>query len=66
MEGDNKMSKEDWITNLENVSTAVASNLGYEAVNFVLSKYGAACIEDLSESHYSTVFGELYNMAQDD
>ena len=65
MEGDNKMSKEDWIANLENVSNTVASNLGSETVDFVFAKYGATNIEDLSESHYSEVFSELYLMSQD-
>ena len=65
MEGDNKMSKEDWIANLGNVSSSVASNLGSEAVDFVFAKYGATNIEDLSESHYSEVFSELYLMSQD-
>ena len=59
------MSKEDWIVNLENVANTVASNLGSETVNFIFSKYGATCIENLSEIHYSTVFEELYLMAQD-
>ena len=59
------MSKEDWIANLENVSNTVASNLGSETVDFVFAKYGATNIEDLSESHYSEVFSELYLMSQD-
>lgn len=59
------MAKEEWLTNLENVANTVASNLGSETVNFVFSKYGATCIEDLCESHYSPVFGELYLMVQD-
>ena len=65
MEGDNKMSKEDWMTNIENVANTVASNLGSETVNFVFAMYGATNIEDLSESHYSEVFSELYLMSQD-
>lgn len=60
------MSKEKWLTNLENVANTVASNLGSETVNFVFSKYGATCIEDLSERYYSEVFSELYLMSQDD
>lgn len=65
MEGDNKMSKEDWMTNIENVANTVASNLGSETVYFVFAKYGATNIEDLSESHFSEVFSELYLMSQD-
>ena len=59
------MSKEDWMTNLEIVANTVASNLGSETVNFVFAKYGATNIEDLSESHFSEVFSELYLMSQD-
>ena len=59
------MSKEDWMTNIENVANTVASNLGSDTLNFVFAKYGATNIEDLSESHFSEVFSELYLMSQD-
>lgn len=59
------MSKEDWMTNIENVANTVASNLGSETVNFVFAKYSATDIEDLSERYYSEVFSELYLMSQE-
>lgn len=59
------MSDEVWITNIENASEMAASRYGYEAVIFLFAKYGATCLEDLSESHYSEVFSELYLMSQD-
>ena len=59
------VSKEDWMTNLENIANTVASNLGSETVDFVFAKYGATNIEDLSECYYSEVFSELYLMSQD-
>ena len=59
------MTNEEWITNLESVANIVASNLGSDTLNFVFAKYGATNIEDLSESHFSEVFSELYLMSQD-
>lgn len=59
------MSKEDWITNIEDAAGKAASLYGSEAVLFVFAKYGAVSIEDLSESFYSEVLSELYFMAQD-
>lgn len=59
------MSRNDWFTNIENEADIASEKLDSLAVDFVLSKYGATNIEDLSESHYSEVFSELYLMAQD-
>ena len=59
------VSKEDWMTNLENIANTVASNLGSETVDFVFAKYGATCLEDLHESNYPDVWAELYFMSQD-
>ena len=59
------MSRNDWFTNIENEADIASEKLDSVAVDFVLSKYGATNIEDLSESHYSEVFSELYLMAQD-
>lgn len=59
------MSRNDWFTNIENEADIASEKLDSVAVDFVLSKYGATNIEDLSESYYSEVFSELYLMAQD-
>ena len=55
------MTNQDWLANIENVADAVPS----EYVAFILMKYGATCIEDLSESSYSDVWSELYLIAED-
>ena len=59
------MSKEDWITNIEDAAGKAASLYDSAAVLFVFAKYGATDIEDLSERYYSEVFSELYLMSQD-
>lgn len=59
------MSRNDWFTNIENEADIASEKLDSVAVDFVLSKYGATNIEDLSESHFSEVFSELYLMSQD-
>ena len=65
MKGELDMSRNDWFTNIENEADIASEKLDSVAVDFVLSKYGASNIEDLSESHYSEVFSELYLMSQD-
>ena len=59
------MSRNDWFTNIENEADIASEKLDSVTVDFVLSKYGATNIEDLSESHFSEVFSELYLMSQD-
>ena len=59
------MSRNDWFTNIENEADIASERLDSVAVDFVFSKYGATNIEDLSESHFSEVFSELYLMSQD-
>jgi hypothetical protein len=60
------MTKEDWLINLENAACEVSERLGYSTVEFVLGKYGASSIEDLSEVDYPAVWDELSLMAEDD
>lgn len=55
------MSNQDWLTNIENTFHEVP----IEYVAFILMKYGATCIEDLSESSYSDVWSELYLIVED-
>ena len=59
------MCKKDWIINLENAATEVATLCGKETVQHVLQKYNARSIEDLSPCYYSEVFDELDFMAND-
>lgn len=59
------MSKNDWISNLENTAAEVATLCGKETMQHVLQKYDARSIDDLSPCHYSEVFDELDFMAND-
>ena len=60
------MSKEDWIINIENAACKVNERLGSSTVEFILGKYGASSIEDLSEGDFPAVWDELSLMAEDD
>lgn len=60
------MTKEAWLINLENVVHEVAQRLGASSVEFVLRKYNASSIDDLSELDYPAVWDELSFMADDD
>lgn len=56
---------ENWIINIQNTADEVASQLGFETVKHILTKYGASSIEDLSPSYYTEVFDELDFIAND-
>lgn len=60
------MTREDWLINLENAACEATERLGSKAVRFVLGKYGASSIDDLSEGDYPAVWDELSLMAEDD
>ena len=54
------MSKKDWLINIKNSAAVVADALGYKIVDFILRKYNARSIDELSPAYYETVFSELY------
>ena len=60
------MTKQDWLINLENAASKASERLGSYAVKFVLKKYGATSIYNLSENDYASVWDELSLMAEDD
>lgn len=60
-----KMERENWIINIENTASYIASETGAETVDFVLEKYGAKSIDDISDSDLSEVFSELYAIEAD-
>lgn len=60
-----KLSKRDWIINIENAASAAEKNIGKKAVAAVFKKYGAHDAYDLSPVYYSEVFDELDFMAND-
>lgn len=59
------LDKQDWMISIQNDAEEVAEHLGNETVQFILGKYGATSIEDLSPSHYDEVFDELDFIAND-
>lgn len=56
-----KAEKENWILNLEDISSRVDA----ENVKFVCRKYGAKDIYSLSPSDYQEVWNELFQYAVD-
>jgi len=60
-----KSEKQNWIMNLEEVATQVKELSGSATVDFVLSKYNAQSIYQLSPCDYSEVFSELYGISVD-
>lgn len=60
-----RFERENWLCNIQNAAAEVTALLGQETVRFILQKYGARSIEDLSPCHYSEAFDELDFMASD-
>lgn len=50
----------NWVVNIENAASYIASVIGEEVVESALYKFGAGSIEDISDSDLSDIFGELY------
>ena len=51
--------RENWIVNIENATSFIASEIGNETVGFVLEKYGAETIDEIADCDLSDVFNEL-------
>ena len=60
-----RAERENWIINIENAASYIASEIGAETVDFVLEKYGAMSIDEISDSNLSEVFSELYAIEAD-
>lgn len=60
-----KCEHRNWITNIENSTAAVESQLGSAVVNSVFERYGAHSVEDLNPSDLPEVFSELYAIEAD-
>lgn len=61
----NRRERENWIVNIENTADFIASEIGSETVDFVLGKYGAMSVEDISDSDLPEAFSELYAIEVD-
>ena len=51
--------RENWIINIENTASYIASEIGEEVVASTLYKYGASSIEQIASSNLAEVFSEL-------
>ncbi|MEY8327343.1 hypothetical protein AALB47_26185 [Lachnospiraceae bacterium 54-11] len=55
-----RYERNNWVMNIENVALFIESEIGAETVDFILGKYGAKIVEQISTSDLSDVFSELY------
>lgn len=58
-------ARENWIINIENTASYIASEIGEAAVASTLYKYGASSIEQIASSDLAEVFSELYVVEAD-
>ena len=57
--------RNNWILNIENTASYIASEIGEDVVVSTLYKYGARSIEQIASSDLSEVFSELYAIEAD-
>ncbi|MDY6325366.1 MAG: hypothetical protein SPL99_09965 [Catonella sp.] len=57
--------RNNWIANIENTASFIEMEIGAETVDFVLGKYGAKSVEQISSSDLPDVFNELYVIEAD-
>lgn len=57
--------RENWLINIDNSATAVASQLGSNAVETVFRLHGIACAEEADVSDLADIFSELYALEVD-
>lgn len=55
-----RYERNNWIMNIENIAFFIESEIGAETVDFILGKYGAKIVEQISTSDLSDAFSELY------
>lgn len=60
-----KLSKRDWIINIDNAASRVAAEYGKAVVDSVFRRYGAHSLNDLASCYYSEVFADLEQIAND-
>lgn len=60
-----RAERENWIINIDNTASVIETAIGAGTVDFVLRKYGAKSIDDISDSDLSEVFSELYAIEAD-
>ena len=57
--------RNNWILNIENTASYIASEIGEEVVASTLYKYGTKSIEQIASFNLSDVFSELYAIEAD-
>ncbi len=60
-----KLSKKDWLTNIENAAFRVAAEYGQAVVDSLFRRYDAHNLHDLASCYYSEVFAGLEQIAND-
>lgn len=60
-----KLSKSDWIINIEDAASLVAAEHGKSVVDSVFRRYDAQNLNDLASCYYSEVFADLEQIAND-
>lgn len=60
-----RVERENWIINIENTASYIASEIGEEVVASTLYKYGASSVEQIAASDLAEVFSELYAIEAD-
>ncbi len=60
-----RFERENWIVNIENAASFISSEVGEEAVESTLYRFGAGSIDDITDTDLSEVFSELYAVAVD-
>lgn len=60
-----KLSKRDWIINIENAASRVAAEYGKAVVDSVFRRYGTHSLSNLASCYYSEVFADLEQIAND-
>lgn len=48
--------RENWIINIENMASYIASEIGVEVVDSTLYRYGASAIDQIASSDLAEVF----------
>ncbi len=59
------IERKNWLINIENSASFIASEIGNEVVEATLYKYGVRSIEQIASSDLSEVFNELYAIETD-
>lgn len=60
-----KHERKNWLVNIENTATFIASEIGEEIVTSTLYKHGASSIKGIASSCLSEVFSDLYAIEAD-